>query len=124
MPSSVHRFVGSIRHAIRGAVFLVRREENIRRELVIAGAVIACGLFLSLERMEWMLLVGAMTAVLVTEAINTSLERSLDLLRPRLEAQVRVIKDSMAAAVLCTAIGACVIGFGVFIPALMRLIAV
>jgi undecaprenol kinase len=60
--------------------------------------------------------------VLAMELLNTALEYFTDLLKPRLHHYVLVIKDTMAAAVLITSLGALIIGLIIFIPHFIRLI--
>jgi diacylglycerol kinase len=50
------------------------------------------------------------------ELLNTALEYFTDLLKPRLNHYVKLVKETMAAAVLVTALTAVVVGLMIFIP--------
>lgn len=65
------------------------------------------------ERLMLLLVTGL---VLVLELLNTMVERFVDLMKPRLSAYVRDVKDLMAAAVLVAAIFAALIGLMIFVP--------
>lgn len=61
-------------------------------------------------------------AVLAMELLNTALEYFADLLKPRLNHYVLVVKDVMAAAVLVTAMGALTIGLIIFLPHFLEIV--
>jgi diacylglycerol kinase len=65
------------------------------------------------ERLMLLLVTGL---VLVLELLNTMVERFVDLMKPRLSAYVRDVKDLMAAAVLVAAIFAALIGLMILLP--------
>jgi diacylglycerol kinase (ATP) len=78
--------------------------------------VILLGLALQVSAADWGLLILAITAVLAAEAINTALERVVDLVSPQWNSLARDAKDLAAACVLITAIGAAAVGLVVFLP--------
>jgi undecaprenol kinase len=48
--------------------------------------------------------------------VNTALERTMDILKPRVHPYVRTVKDVMAGAVLITTLGAAAMGLFIFWP--------
>ncbi len=106
----------SFRFAFAGVATLLRTQPNARIHAVFTLAVIALGVFLRLTAAEWCWMVLAITAVLVAEALNTSLEFLADAACPERHPLVKNAKDVAAAAVLVAAIGAAVIGLLVFGP--------
>ena len=79
--------------------------------------MIGCGIGLQIEAMGWAMLSLAVGIVVAAELINTALERVVDLATEgEFHRLARDAKDVAAAAVLCTAIMAAVIGMLVFIP--------
>lgn len=105
----------SFRHAGRG-VWLLLAQPNARIHLAAAVGVIVLGLALRVTAGDWALLILAITAVLAAEAINTALERVVDLVSPQWSSLARDAKDLAAACVLITAIGAACVGLAVFLP--------
>jgi diacylglycerol kinase len=107
--------IRAFRHAGRG-VRLLLAEAHGRVHGVAALAVILAGLFVGISAKEWALLVICMALVLAAEAINSSLERIVDLASPEWHGLARDAKDLAAGAVLILAIAAVVVGLLVFLP--------
>lgn len=108
-------FLQSIRNAWAGIVQVFRRERNFRMELIAAGLAVGAGFFFNIQRAGWMSLIIIILLVLLLETLNSAAEHFLDVLKPRLHAQVKLIKDMMAGAVLLTAVGAMLIGALIFV---------
>ncbi len=108
--------IKSFVYAFRGIGYALREEPNFRAEVVIALIVIALMFVFPLSNGERVLLVVAIFLVLVMELVNTALERTMDILKPRVHPYVRTVKDVMAGAVLITTIGAAMMGLFIFWP--------
>ena len=54
--------------------------------------------------------------------MNTAVEKFMDVVKPRLHAQVEVVKDIMAAAVFLASLGSIIIGSFIFIPRLVEFV--
>jgi len=110
--------LASFRNALRGALQL-RREPNARIGLAVAGAVVALGLWLDVERRDWALLIFAIAFVLVAEALNTALEALADRVAPDPHPLVAKAKDVAAGGVLLAAAAAALVGLLVLGPPLL-----
>ena len=110
-------------HAFRGIGSMLRTEANARFHLASAIIVIAGGLALDLPRIEWMILVLTMAAVLSLEAVNTAIEAICDAVSPDHNEEIGRAKDVAAGAVLIAAIAAVVIAVLVFGHRLLALFA-
>jgi diacylglycerol kinase (ATP) len=115
-------FVRSLYTAFQGIVHVVRVERNARLHLLIAIAALALGVFLGISNAEMAAIFFAIIIVFTSEVVNTALEKTLDLLHPHQDEQVRIIKDIAAGAVLVAAIGAAAIGLAIFAPYISELI--
>jgi diacylglycerol kinase len=82
--------------------------------------VIALGLWLRLESVDWAILVLAMMVVWVAEFINTALEALVDLTAPQENSKAKIAKDVAAAAVLVAAAGAVIVGLIILGPPLVN----
>jgi len=111
--------LASFAHAGRGLLVLLA-EPNARVQLAIAGAVVALGAWLGLERRDWALLVLAIGLVLAGEAANTALEALADRLAPEPHPLVRKAKDVAAGAVLIASLAAAILGLLVLGPPLWQ----
>jgi diacylglycerol kinase len=103
-------------HACNGLKSVIRTERNFRIHLVIAFGVILAGLVFRLAIIKWLMIIFAIGLVLITEMLNTAIEKMLDYLKPDIHPSAKMIKDIAAGAVLVSAIIAAVIGLIVFIP--------
>jgi len=119
---SIYQFKNSIAYALFGLKHILKREQNFRIQLIIAIVVIGFGVYVKLSKTEWIAIIILISAVLILEIINSSLEQVIDIIKPRLHGQVKVVKDMMAAAVLVAAVSACVVGLIIFYPYLVEII--
>lgn len=110
------RFLKSIRHALNGLSAVLKTEPNFFVQAIIFLIMFSLGLFFRVNQTEWFAIVFSAALVLMLEIINTSIEKILDLLKPRLDDRVALIKDMMAGAVLLSALAALAIGLLIFIP--------
>lgn len=104
------------KYAWNGIISVVRSERNFRIHLLATVLVITAGLVMQLSQVEWLFIVVAIGSVLVTECVNSAIEKMLDYLNPEIHPKAKVVKDLSAGAVLLCAIMATVIGLIVFIP--------
>ncbi|HUC20983.1 MAG TPA: diacylglycerol kinase family protein [Candidatus Polarisedimenticolaceae bacterium] len=109
-------FIRSIYTAFTGLVFVVRIERNARLHLIFALIALGLCIVLGVSNTELAAIFFAIILVFTSEIINTALEKTLDLIEPNHHAQVRIIKDIAAGAVLVTSIGAVAIGAAIFLP--------
>jgi diacylglycerol kinase len=112
----ISKCLKSFSFAFKGVYHLFKNENNAKVHLLATVLVIAAGVFLKLEINEWLWIIFAIGLVWITEAINTAIEKTVDLLSPDFNPKAGMIKDLAAAAVLIAAIIAAVIGLLVFLP--------
>jgi diacylglycerol kinase len=74
------------------------RERNALIMLAIGVFAIGLGFVLGISRIEWMILVGCIGVVLGTEAMNSAIERSVDLTCRERNEIARAAKDLAAAS--------------------------
>ena len=106
----------SFGHAWRGLRLAFVTERSFRIHTAAAVIVVFLVVLFPLLAWERILLLIATAAVLVLELVNSTVERLVDLFKPRLHAYVRDIKDLMAAAVLVASAFSLVIGLLVLWP--------
>jgi diacylglycerol kinase len=82
------------------------------------------GLALHLDTWEWVAVVFAIASVIGAEAMNTALEKVVDLASPEWHELAGQAKDAAAAAVLIVSLGAAVVGLIVFLPKLIALTSI
>ena len=97
---------------------VVLQEPNAIIHVVLAAAAVALGVYFQISTMEWVAVVLAISMVLGAEAMNTGIEKAVDLASPDWHATAGQAKDVAAAAVLICSIGAAVVGALIFVPKL------
>ena len=100
----------SIRHALRGAAWLLRTQANARIHLLATGGVLTAGWLLEIHGGEWLWLVWSLVMVWMAEAFNTALEFLADEVSQERRELLGKAKDVAAFAVLVTAVGAAITG--------------
>lgn len=116
------KLLQSFRHALRGLVTAFRTERSFRVQIAVAVVVLALISMVPIEAWERAILVLVITLVLVLELVNSSLERLVDLAKPRLHAYAGEIKDVMAGGVLVASIGAVILGLMILGPHIMTIL--
>ena len=105
----------------KGIAFVLK-ERNFIIDLFFAIATIAAGFTLKISHGEWVAILLCMALVLSLEAINTAIEKTIDLLHPQQHTKAGEVKDIAAGAVLIAAIFSAVIGGIIFIPKICDLV--
>ncbi|HZD10575.1 MAG TPA: diacylglycerol kinase family protein [Candidatus Binatia bacterium] len=118
LKSEVERRIQSFRYAFSGWYYVLRVEPNARIHAAISVAVVAIGLWLRIERLEWAALILTMMIVWMAEFTNTAIEVVVDLAMPETHPLAKVAKDVAAATVLIGALGATVVGLLILGPPL------
>ena len=100
---------------------LIRDEKNTRIHLFFTVAVIIAGFFFHISAVEWSVLVLTIGSVSSAEAMNSALERNVDLVTLEKKKLAGEAKDLAAAAVLILAMMSVVIGLIIFLPKLISM---
>jgi undecaprenol kinase len=117
-PLRASSFFKSLACALRGLWTAFKSERNLKIHTVALCLVIVLGIYLSLDALEWGLIIFALGFVFVTELINTAIERIGDkAANGKMSHTIGSAKDISAAAVLISALTAFAIGIIIlFIP--------
>ena len=120
---TVHKnqaLVRRFRFALLGLTAAWRTERNFRIQLLALLSVIVVLLVLRLEPVWWALVLLASGSVLAAELLNTALEHLADHLHPQTHAQIQIVKDCAAAAVLVAACAAIAVGVSLIVHLAQR----
>ncbi|MFZ4800127.1 MAG: diacylglycerol kinase family protein [Bacteroidia bacterium] len=102
--------------AFKGLFWLFKNEANAQVHLIATIVVIIAGFYFKIDQKDWLFLCFAIGLVISAEALNTSIEKLVDLLHPQKHAQAGLVKDLAAAGVLVASMLAVIIGVLVFVP--------
>ncbi len=106
----------SFTHAWRGLGIFLRSTHNAWIHIVVFIVAVVLGMYFSISRTEWMMLIIAAGLVFISEAFNTAIEIDIDLTSPGHHPFAKDTKDVAAGAVLLSAITAALIGAFIFLP--------
>jgi diacylglycerol kinase (ATP) len=106
--------VTSFNYAFEGVLYVVRTQRNMRVHFAVALAILPVGVLLGVTRFELLAVMLAVSFVLITEMINTAMEKAIDVATNSFDPLARVAKDVAAGAVLVAAVNAIFVGYLVF----------
>ncbi len=112
----VRKRMASFGYGFAGLLVMLRTQPNAWIHAAATVVVSLAGLWLGLERFEWMAIVFAVALVWVAEGLNTAIEFLADAAVPDHHSLIKHAKDIAAAAVLLAAVAALVIAVLVFWP--------
>ncbi|MGF7185497.1 diacylglycerol kinase [Desulfitispora alkaliphila] len=116
-------FRDSFSYAIAGIFHSVKTERNMKIHLVSAVLALATGWILRLNHQEMATLILAISFVIVTELINTAVERTVDLcVGTEFHPLAKQAKNVAAGAVLVASVCAVFVGIFLFLPNLIALL--
>jgi diacylglycerol kinase (ATP) len=115
-PFSIQARLKSFVYAFEGIKAFLRYEPQALIHVIAASAVIIGGFYFEINHHEWIAVVFAIGIVVVSEMLNTAIEKLTDMVSPEIHPQAKVVKDLAAGAVLMASMVAAVIGLLVFLP--------
>ena len=103
-------------YAIKGAWLLLKHEQSIQVQFVIAIIMCIAGYFFEITKTEWMFQFLAIGLIMTAEGLNSALEAMADFVHPDFHNKIGHIKDIAAGAVFIAAITAVIIGAIIYLP--------
>lgn len=107
-------------NAFSGMRQLLTHEIHMRIHTLAAILCLAATWWLEISGWQFLVVLLCIVLVMVTEIINTAIEKLCDMVQPELDIRIKYIKDIASAAVLLSAIFALVCGSIIFLPALVN----
>ena len=106
--------IDSFNYAVSGIILSIKTEKNMLIHYIIAVTVLGLSLFFDFTRVEFLILLFAISLVLTLEMINTAIEKTVDLITTEYHPFARIAKDISAGAVLIAAVNALIVGYLLF----------
>ncbi|MFA6355907.1 MAG: diacylglycerol kinase [Candidatus Omnitrophota bacterium] len=104
----------SLNYAIEGLKYTLKTQRNMRIHFFAGAAVLFLGVILQLTTVEFILLMGAVTMVIVAEMFNTALEIAVDIFTKEFHHMAKMAKDIAAGCVFVASVYAVIVGYLVF----------
>lgn len=114
MSSGFRKWRRSFRYAYEGIKYALDTQRNMKFHFCVAFLVLLAALFIHLSKTDILFILLAVTLMIVTELINTAVEKTVDLAMPERHPLAKIAKDVAAASVLVSAVFAVVVGMVVF----------
>ena len=108
------RLFRSFGYALRGILYGVKTQQNLRIHLAALATVIVFNCMAGLSVTHWCLEILCCMLVISLELVNTALETACDKISSQQHPLIGHAKDAAAGAVLVSAAGAAVIGGLIF----------
>ena len=106
--------IDSFNYAVAGIIYALKTQRNMKIHFGIAILVLITSLFLDFSRLEFLMLFLTVSFVMVAEMINTSIEKTIDLITEEYHPLAKIAKNVAAGAVLISAINAVIVGYLLF----------
>tara|TARA_Y100001968_G_scaffold315781_1_gene342774 strand:+ start:3066 stop:3524 length:459 start_codon:yes stop_codon:yes gene_type:complete len=107
----------SFRYASQGLIYACASQRNFRIHISLGIIALSMALWLGIDSDDLAILILTVSAVLVLELINTSIEAVVDLaIGRRYHPLARIAKDSSAGAVLIAALCSLCVAFCLLLP--------
>lgn len=116
------KLIKSFSYAIRGLQHALVHEQNFKIELFCALAAIGCAFIFNISKIEWLVVILNIAAVLMAELFNTTIENLCNMIHKATHPTIKIIKDISAAAVIITALCAIICGCIIFVPHILNLV--
>ncbi|KRE90380.1 diacylglycerol kinase [Paenibacillus sp. Soil766] len=114
MSGGFRKWRKSFRYAYEGIKYALDTQRNMKFHFFVAFLVLLAALFIHLSKTDILFILLAVTLMIVTELINTAVEKTVDLAMPDRHPLAKIAKDVAAASVLVSAMFAIVVGLVVF----------
>ena len=110
------KFIKSFYYTFQGIISSLKQEKNMKVHIIIMIIVIICGIIFKISKIEWIICIILFALVISLELVNTSIEKTVDLITQEKNEIAKIAKDVAAGAVLVAAIAAAIIGLLIFVP--------
>ncbi len=100
--------------AFRGFIQALKGERNFKIQFLAAVIAVALGFALKISRGDWVFILILMALVLSLELINSSFERTLNVIHPADHPGIKLAKDFLAGGVLIASVISLIAGLIIF----------
>ena len=107
-------FLDACQNALDGIIYAITTQSNIKKQLLIAVAVMLISLFFDLSRAEFLCLMFTVVLIIIAEMFNTAIETVVDLYTDLYHPKAKIAKDVGAGAVVIAAINAAIVAYFLF----------
>lgn len=107
----VRKLIDSFNYAVKGIMYALKTQRNMKIHFVAAILVIILSLFFDFSRVEILILFFTISLVIIAEMINTSIEKAIDIFTKKYHPLAEIAKNVAAGAVLIAAINSVIVAY-------------
>ena len=111
--------IKSFVYAIEGIVYSFKKGLHFKFHILALLAVTILGIFFSISKTEWLVIILISSSVIAAETTNTAIEEACDVMHPEHHPGARLAKHCAAGGVLILSITAVIIGMIIFLPKIL-----
>jgi len=111
----------SFKHAFDGLIVAISTQPNYRIHLSLSLISLLGGVYFHISYFEFLIIGTLITVGFVIETINTAIEETCDAVDESIRPDIKIAKDTGAAAMLIFAIGSTALACIIFIPRIIQL---
>lgn len=104
----------SFNYAINGIIYSIKTQRNLKIHYAAALIVLFLSLFYNFSKIELLILLFTIVIVIVTEMVNTAIEKVVDITVSSYHPLAKIAKDVAAGAVLISAVNAVIVAYVLF----------
>lgn len=108
------KILKSFKFALKGIIYTLKNERNMRIHTVVSASVLFLSLFFNFNIEKYLILFLTMALVMVSELINSAVEGLVDFYSKNYSSAAKIAKDIAAGAVLIASGFAAAIGVLLF----------
>lgn len=112
--SKKQNFIRSVNVAIEGIIYTFKHERNMKIHYLASFLVLIASLFFNFSKIEFVLLLGAITLVVICEMLNTAIEKAVDVATSEYNPLAKIAKDVAAGAVLVSTMYSLIVAYILF----------
>lgn len=107
-------FIDAWKNAFNGIIYATTTQSNIKKQLIIAVAVVIISLFFNLNKAEFLCFLFTIVLIIFAEMVNTAIETVVDLYVDVYHPKAKIAKDVAAGGVVITTINAIIVAYFLF----------
>ncbi len=112
----------SFKHAFEGLFWAFRTQPNYKFHLFFSLLALGGGIYFRISYFEFLILGVLIIIGFSLETVNTAIEETCDAIDESIRPDIKVAKDTAAAAMLVVAIGASIMACVIFGPRILALL--
>ena len=114
----------SFNNALYGIAYCFKTQRNIPLIVVATVAVLLLSWWFAISIIELLIVITAIGLVIITETVNTAIEKAVDLVTDKYHPLARLAKDVAAGGVLLAVLYSIVVGLIIFLPRLLEFLSI